>query len=316
MIKLKTIADLLDYETDDLTTEFDDSKDIFFKTMWNECIEILKIDHAKSIIFVYSGLSSDLELSIELKNNKLDGRRIYWSEWIDYSEFEDGALHGYSEYAFQEILSERGFYKNGLKDGWWEFGSKYHDILFYENREDFHSLENYRPAFFKFYIKDILINHFHTLDSEYEYQGAIEEELKGKLQNSRPIEFFKNFDAIKGSFQSGQDEIIAKAMGMSTEEYKQAREDILKDMKDAVESGKTYSGIYTDSNYISYENYLKITNLPKFKSPSEEISDAMYSHCATSIDFDQIQKEYDMLRIKKKVYRESFISESVRLWPG
>ena len=32
MIKLKTIADLIDYQTDDLTTEFDDSKDIFFKT--------------------------------------------------------------------------------------------------------------------------------------------------------------------------------------------------------------------------------------------------------------------------------------------
>ena len=28
MIKLKTIADLIDYQTDDLTTEFDDSKDM------------------------------------------------------------------------------------------------------------------------------------------------------------------------------------------------------------------------------------------------------------------------------------------------
>lgn len=28
MIKLKTIADLIEYQTDDLTTDFDDSKDI------------------------------------------------------------------------------------------------------------------------------------------------------------------------------------------------------------------------------------------------------------------------------------------------
>ena len=42
MIKLKTIADLIDYQTDDLTTEFDDSKDIFFKTIYDEYIAILK----------------------------------------------------------------------------------------------------------------------------------------------------------------------------------------------------------------------------------------------------------------------------------
>ena len=30
MVKLKTIADLIDYQTDDLTAEFDDSKDIFY----------------------------------------------------------------------------------------------------------------------------------------------------------------------------------------------------------------------------------------------------------------------------------------------
>ena len=309
MIKLKTIADLLDFKTDDLTTEFDDSKDIFFRTIENECIEILKIDNVRSIIFVRDGLS--FEHSIELRNNKLDGRRIYWYEWLDYSEFKDGALHGYSEHAHQEILGERGFYKNGLKDGWWEHGDKYHDLLFYENREDFHSLENYRPERFEFYIKDILINSFHTLDSEYEYQEAIEAKFRSMLRKTRPYEYY-----TARSTGSSRLEKIARLMGMSAEEYKQAREDTLKDMKDAVEGGKTYSDIYTNTNYISYENYLKITNLPKFKSPSEEILDAIYSHCATSIDFDEIQKEYDMLRTKKKVHRESFTSEPVHLWRG
>ena len=47
MIKLKTIADLIDNRTDDLTTEFDDSKDIFFKTIYDEYIAILKCIHDK-----------------------------------------------------------------------------------------------------------------------------------------------------------------------------------------------------------------------------------------------------------------------------
>ena len=65
MIKLKTIAELLDFKTDDLTTEFDDSKDIFFKTTAEDHIEILKIDHARSIIFVSSNLNDTFDISIE-----------------------------------------------------------------------------------------------------------------------------------------------------------------------------------------------------------------------------------------------------------
>ena len=285
MIKLKTIADLLGWKTDDLTTEFDDSKDIFFKTIDDEFIEILKIDDERSIIFNGDFRGSGYDESIELKNNKLDGRHISWCEWIDYQEFKDGVLHGYSEYSFQEILGERGFYRNGLKDGWWEFGDKYHDCLFYENREDFHSLENYRPASLSFYINDIIINSYHTLDSEYEYQEALEDELR----------------------------LSTTYMSFKEQEYfcNKYREDTLKRMRDAIESGETYRGLYTD--YISYETYLKITNLPKFKPPSE-LADFMYSWCATSIDYDQILKEYDVFRAKKKVSEDSFKIDSVAMW--
>ena len=81
------------------------------------------------------------------------------------------------------------------------------------------------------------------------------------------------------------------------------REDTLKRMRDTIESGETYHGLYT--GYISYETYLKITNLPKFKPPSE-LADFMYSWCATSIDYDQILKEYDVFWAKKKVSEDSF----------
>lgn len=280
MIKLKTIADLLDFKTDDLTTEFDDSKDIFFKTTDEDHIEILKIDHARSIIFVSSNLNDTFDISIELKNNKRDGRLIFWSEWMDYEEFEDGFLNGYSECAFEQILTERGFFKNGLKEGWWEYGDKYHDLLFYENRGDFHSIENYRPAYLRFYIKGINISEYWTLDSQYEYQEAIKNESEKSVTYN--------------SYIKGQ-EFWRNSWKESTEKW----------MRDAIESGGTYFGKV--QNYISYETYLKITNLPKLKPPINETY-------ARSIDYDQILKEYNKLRTMKKVSRNSFKSEPVQLW--
>ena len=57
----------------------------------------------------------DIEWSEEFLDNKKHGRSIYWQEWINYEEYKDGILDGYREYAFQDYLGERGYYKKVRK---------------------------------------------------------------------------------------------------------------------------------------------------------------------------------------------------------
>lgn len=278
MIKLKTIADLIDYQTDDLTTEFDDSKDIFFKTTSDQYIEILKIDNERSVIIVEDDTGS--VIFCELKNNQRDGRLIFLDEYMDYEEYKDGVLDGYSEYAFQTILDERGFYKNGVKDGWWEYGDKYTECEYFEDRDDFHSLENYRAASFHFYLKGHCIRSFWSLDSEYEYQLAFEKEYQylGDLLD----------------FKKDESYLIWKNV-----------------TKEQLDGGEIVSGRYID--YFSYETYLKMTNLPKLKPPSSKPKEKC-DHCARSIDYDQILKEFEEIETKHKVSVDSFKIDNIKMY--
>jgi len=290
MIKLKTIADLIDYRTDDLTTEFDDSKDIFFKTIEDEYIAILKIDDENSMLFLFSehGIKwGEMDYSIELKNYKFHGRYIEWTDVMGYYEYKNGVLHGYSENAFQEILSERGFYKNGLKDGWWEYGDGSMEVAYYEDRDDFHSLENYRPSYFDFYSNGFLVNTFLSLDSEFEYQLACEREFTTDLDDRD--------EGYKKSYFEG----YARTWKEWT--------------KSDLDLGEIKKGRIFD--YFSYETYLKMTNLPKLKTPTGKIEE-MYDHRARSIDYDQILKEYNALQTKHKVSKDSFEIDNIKIYSG
>lgn len=283
MIKLKTIADLIDKRTDDLTTEFDDSKDIFFKTIEDEYIQILKIDNERSVIIVEDDTGS--VIFCELKNNQRDGRLIFLDEYMHYEEYKDGVLHGYSEGADQTFLDSRGFYKNGLQEGWWEYGDKYIECEYYEDRDDFHSLENYRAASFDFYLKGHCIRSFWSLDSEYEYQLAIEKEYQYLDEDSDKKKDESYFDGFAGMWKYWT--------------------------KSDLDQGEIVKGRFND--YFSYETYLKMTNLPKLKPPSRKPKEQC-DHCARSIDYDQILKEFDELQTKHKVSVDSFKIDNIKMY--
>ena len=83
MIKLSAITEMFKYygdtryETNDLTTEFDDSKDIFFKTIGDEYIAILKIDDENSMLFEFDEPQA---ISLWMKNTFIPLDAIYFNE--------------------------------------------------------------------------------------------------------------------------------------------------------------------------------------------------------------------------------------------
>ena len=192
-----------------------------------------------------------------------------------------------SENAFQKILSERGFYKNGLKDGWWEYGDGSMEVAYYEDRDDFHSLENYRPSYFDFYSNGFLVNTFVSLDSELEYQLACEKEFTTDLED-------RDEDYKKSYFE-----------GYARTWKEWAKIDL--------DHGEIVKGRFYD--YFSYETYLKMTNLPKLKPPSRKPK-KQCDHCARSIDYDQIIKEFDELQTKHKVSVDSFKIDNIKMYSG
>ena len=289
MLKISTIADLIGYKTYGLETEFDDSKDIFFKTITDDYIAILKLDNSKSVIFIFwSGdfARSDFSYTVEIKNNTLNGRAIYWTEWPDYSEFKDGVLHGYHESAFQNILDERGYYDKGVRVGWWEYGDKYEDLL-YDDQDDFHKLKDYRAAAFYHYLNGSSSKTYHSISSEYEYKLAVDVEYEYSIEEK---------------YLNKKIPELTKAM----------KEKNLKErIKDKVESGEIYVGKY--NNYFSYDTYLKKTDLPKLNPPNRD--DEMYGWCATSINYSKIMREYSKLLTKKKAYeRLSALTEPIQIY--
>ena len=290
MLKISTIADLLGYKTYDFETEFDDSKDIFFKTITDDYIAILKLDNSKSVIFIIWGNDLgrlDFSYTVEIKNNTLNGRAIYWNEWPDYSEFKDGVLHGYHESAFQNILEERGFYDKGVRVGWWERGDKYEDLR-YDDLDDFHKLKDYRAAAFYHYLNGSSSKTYHSISSEYEYKLAVDDEYEHSL--------------LEEKYLNKKIPELTKAM---------KKKDIKERIKDKVESGEIYVGKYND--YFSYDTYLKKTNLPKLNPPNRD--DEMYGWCATSINYSKIMREYSKLLTKKKAYeRLSALTEPIQIY--
>ena len=178
MVKLKTIADLIDYQTDDLTTEFDDSKDIFFKTIDDEYMAILKADDVRSMVLLFSNKSdipSDFFRLVEIKNNKKHGSDLSCLEHLHYEEFHEGILHGYHESHYQgSNLEFRGFYKNGERDGWWEREYNYENV---ETSSRECSLNGSNGPYSAFqYVNGINITNLRLLETKNDFKNAAKSE--------------------------------------------------------------------------------------------------------------------------------------------
>ena len=287
MIKLKKIAENLGYKTDDLETKFDDTKDIFFRTTDGFHFAILKLDKARSIFFEFESeldvIKASFSLSKELKNGKLDGCSIWWSEWVDYFEYKNGIEDGYCETAFQQKLSERGIYRNGKKEGWWEFGNKYEDIEY--GRKDFYELKDYRPAGMQFFSKGLELGSFYPTDSTYQYENAVNREYGSFSDIAYEYKDDpKKFDKLKKSLKKS----------------------LISSIKEEVEKEGIYKGDH--ASYISYATYLKITNLSKLKPPGHPES---WGGAANSINYYELEQKYCEI-IEKKVSIKNFTIDNIR----
>ena len=181
MINLRSIFKIFDIEGDYEglpDTQFDHDKDFIFETDYSGVegtyIAHINIKNNKSLIGTFSNKEDldkfDFDFSAELLNGQVHGRVIHWHEWNDYSEFKNGVLDGYCENTHQQYLGERGCFKEGLQDGWWEYGDKYIDLKY--GSIDFHHLKDYRAASFALFNKGIQLAYFYSVDSDYEYQLA------------------------------------------------------------------------------------------------------------------------------------------------
>ena len=182
MINLRSIFKIFDIEGEYKAlpdTQFDHDKDFIFETDYSggegTYIANINMKNNKSLICTFSNKEDldkfDFDFSAELLNGQVHGRVIHWNEWNDYSEFKNGVLDGYCENTHQQYLGERGCYKDGLQDGWWEYGDIFSDDEYGSN--DFHQLENYRAASFALYKKGIQLGCFKSVDSDSEYELAV-----------------------------------------------------------------------------------------------------------------------------------------------
>ena len=227
MIKLKTIADLIDYQTDDLTTGFDDSKDIFFKTCDDEYAAILKNDNARSIILLFHSwkdIPNEFYRLVEIKDNKKHGSDLSCLEYLHYEEFREGILHGYHESHYQGgWLEFRGFYKKGLMEGWWEKNYSYMD-----EKNEYYQLKSINGPNFMFqYINDIHIVELRLLETKNDF-----------------------IDAAIWQIEESKDYALA------TDWFVKSREELIRKV---LLDNRVYSG--NGINYISPSTYKKITNL-------------------------------------------------------
>jgi hypothetical protein len=282
MIKLKKIADNLGYITNDIKTEFDDTKDIFFRAENGIYYALLKLDKTRSIFFSFfderAVMEGSMETSDELKNGKLDGCSIKWIDEPNYYEYKNGIAEGYHEYANQEKLSARGFYKNGKREGWWEFGDKYDDIAY--GREDFFELKDYRPARMVFYNQGLDLGDFYPTDSVYEYERATSLE----------------YGPLTQTYDNYRDH---------PETFDHLKKHLIRYIKEEVEKGGIYRG--DRASYISYTTYLKVTNLSKLKPPDHPHS---YGGHANSINYWELESKYWKI-IDKKVSIKNFKIDNI-----
>ena len=289
MINFKQVFESVEFEIPTVPDfEFCDTKDIYFKTPEDDYLALIKLNKVDSLLFIINGVKferGEFGITLEIKNGAVHGRVIDWMEWNDYAEYEQGVLHGYSEYTFQSIFGERGFYKNGKEDGWWEFGDKYVDISYYDNREDFHTLDNYRPGSYAQYIDGVQLNYYWSLDSEFEYKLMAENELGPLTPTYNEFKHHpKTFDWIK--------------------------QKLINQVKVKVEKGEVYRG--NNYSYFSYETYLSLTNLPKLKTPRSQTKE-LYDYCARSIDYDAIHIQYQNILKSKKLKKENFTDDLINI---
>ena len=289
MINFKEVFESVEFEIPTVPDfEFCDTKDIYFKTPEDDYLALIKLNKVDSLLFITNGdevESGELDTTLEIKNGAVHGRVIHWSEWYDYAEYEQGVLHGYSEYTFQSIFGERGFYKNGKEDGWWEFGDKSIDVSYDDNREGFHTLDNYRPGSYAQYIDGVQLNSYMSLDSEFEYKLMAENEY-GPLTPT--------YDEFKHH----------------PETFDWIKQQLINRVKEKVEKGEVYRG--DNCSYFSYETYLSLTNLPKLKTPRSQTKE-LYDYCARSIDYDAIYNQYQKILKSKNLKKENFTDDLINI---
>ncbi len=289
MINFKEIFESVDFEIPTVPDfEFSDTKDIYFKTPEDDYLTLIKLNKINSLLFITNGDGDRVErrefdITLEIKNGVVNGRVIHWPEWIDYAEYEQGVVHGYSESAFQNILDERGFYKNGKKNGWWESGDPC--VSYDDNGEGFHTLDNYRPGSYAQYIDGVQLNSYMSLDSEFEYKLMAEGEY--------------------GPFTR-----IYKEFKHHPETFDWIKQQLINLVKEKVETGEVYRG--DNGSYFSYETYLSLTNLPKLKTPRSQTKE-LYDHCARSIDYDAIYNQYQKILKNKNLKKENFTNDMVKI---
>lgn len=158
----------------------------------------LKLDEGKSIIFGLRGDLNDftLEWSEEFLGCKKQGRSIAWDEWMEYEEYKDGILHGYAECAHQSYLDERGFYKNGKKEGWWEYGEQEHEY----DQDHYLPLSKYRALNVEFCSKGLDLVNFWITDLDYEYELYANTDEGFYPSNARKV--IENGGIYRGRYRS------------------------------------------------------------------------------------------------------------------
>lgn len=164
----------------------------------------------------------------EIQNGSVTKDYSYYDfMWPQYTEYKSGVMHGYYEDCFQQTLRERGFMKNGVKEGWWEYGNKYTD-------------------------PDELVKqveHWHEIGDKFE-EGHY---LKTPVYRPAECVLYQNDGSSKSYYITDFDYEFS-------DEYMKSPVDV----KETLAQGNIY---YEEEDYawLSYETYLKITNLPRLR---------------------------------------------------
>ena len=109
---------------------------------------MLKIDDSRSMILWFLSekdfVAGNFHYLAEIKNNKNHGCIIVGLEHIEYREFKNGILDGYTESHYQGgNLEYRGIYSHGVRDGYWEWEYNYLGYCEWERTMDINFLDHW-----------------------------------------------------------------------------------------------------------------------------------------------------------------------------
>jgi hypothetical protein len=206
MITLQMIADLSEAVTDDSNSVFDDSKDIFLRTLCDECIAVLKIDDSRSMILWFLSekdfVAGDFHYLAEIKNNKNHGCIIAGIEHIEYREFKNGILDGYTESHYQGgNLEYRGIYSHGVRDGYWEWDYNYDGYCEWGKDYGYKFLG---PWDVEHYSGGTKLGNFALLETQDDYREAAKDENKidSDLQEKEIRKIIQNNRIYRGKYNN------------------------------------------------------------------------------------------------------------------